>query len=85
METQLGLTWLDLDVISETELPALIFCCHVLFLSGSSVSAFRFDGGEGVGRPDFFGEAGLMNAVPRMGKRVGNPFDSRFRFRFNNW
>ena len=66
----------------------------VLGLCCTLGSGFRFAGGEGAGRPDFLGEAGLMNAVPRigkrgpvprMGKRIGNPFDSRFRFRFNNW
>lgn len=46
-------------------------------------SAFRFGGEGGLGGRghDIFGDAG-MNAVPRMGKRGGNPYDA-FRFRFN--
>jgi len=48
----------------------------------NAAAGFRFNEGEGLGG-GLFGESGLTH-VPRMGKR-GNPFDSRFRFRFNNW
>ncbi len=51
-----------------------------------SASAFRFIGEESDKTGSVGGEVGLFNSIPRMGKRMmGNPFDSRFRFRFNNW
>ena len=56
----------------------------------ASAQAFRFDEGAsgGMGGGGLFGDVGLMNAVPRIGRKRAlntNPFDSRFRFRFNNW
>ena len=51
--------------------------------SSASPAPFRFsDDGLGGRGHDLFGSA-EFNAVPRMGKRVGGPYDS-FRFRFND-
>ncbi len=52
---------------------------------GPSATAFRITGEGESADHGLFGEQGL-NAIPRIGRRsLGeNPFENRFRFRFNN-